>query len=109
MCRSAPPRFSDIERLLEIEENVVLQFDVDALSELDTLDYYSTSTPSDDEMDDLYALAQEEGRQWAVYAGAEPPRDEDDWHSIRDAANRGLTEVLGVEFGDYAEWEPAQP
>ena len=103
MCRSAPPRFSDIERLLEIEENVVLQFDVDALSELDTLDYYST------EDEDLYALAQEEGRQWALYAGAEPPRDEDDWHSIRDAANRGLTEVLGVEFGDYAEWEPAQP
>ena len=144
MCHSAPPRFSNIEHLLELEMGIALHWqeealeevsgssegdalseqdafdlgseppsDEDALSEQDTLywdDGLGFNLDENDFVDtptDHYALAQEEEeRQWMVYLGFEPPRDEDDWDSIRDSANRGLADVFGIEYGADA-WEPA--
>ncbi len=110
MCRSAPLRTSNIEQLLEEEQQQQqqdIQFDDDPVESepLDTLDYYHQE--EEEEEPDLHARAMEEGRQWAVYQGLESPRDEDDWRSIRDDANLGLSLVLGVEVS-VDEWEPVQ-
>jgi hypothetical protein len=102
MCRSAPLRTSIIEQLLEEEhQQQDIQFDEDPVESepSDTLDYIYFHQEEEEEEQDLYALAQEEGRQWAVYQGVEPPRNDEDHRSICDAMNRGLGYVFGVDLG----------
>lgn len=122
MCRSAPPRISNIERLEDPDfQEPLLPFEIHTgfanwtLGEEENWGIESdpewSPVPVGGALDDQdfmprFDESEEEDRQLRVYRGLEHPQSDEDWRQILERFDTAMFDVTGVLPG-FREWESA--
>ena len=100
MCREAPPRISNVDRLLnpELEEPILFQAQTNN-------GWFQQTIDTNNWIDEVEAAAESE-RVWNVFDGFDEPIDDADWLQIWERCTRALADAFGVPI-EYREWQSA--
>jgi hypothetical protein len=108
MCREAPPRISNVDRLLnpELEEPILFQAQTNNGWFQQTIDM-PVDNNNDNWWNDAVDAIDESHRIWNVFDGYEEPIDDADWLQIWERCTQALADAFDEPM-DYREWRSAR-